>query len=447
MGILHDWDRQYLWHPFCPLRFWLKEDPLIIERGEGVHLFDTEGKRYIDGVSSLWCNVHGHNHPYINAAIREQLERIAHSTLLGLASPPSIELAKRLVELTPEGLKRVFYSDSGATAVEIALKMAFQYWRNLGQSQRTRFIALRQSYHGDTMGSVSVGGIPIFHEIFGPLTFEALFSPTPHPYRFDGSPNQCRDVCLAQMADLLDRYAGQIAAIVVEPLVQGAAGMIVHPEGFLRGVARLARERNVLLIADEVATGFGRTGSMFACQQESVSPDFLCLAKGLTGGYLPLAATLATEAVFDAFRREPWPQTTFYHGHTYTGNALGCAAALASLDLFDRERTLEHLPAKMDQIAKALESIAELDNVGDVRRRGLMVGIELVEDRVSKRSFDPAGRVGSRLCHRMRDRGLILRPLGDVLVLMPPLAMPAAILAEMLDIVRTALERDLPDLL
>jgi len=436
-------DRQFIWHPFTPMRQWLAAEPLVIERGDGVKLYDTEGNSYIDGVSSLWCNVHGHNHPHINRAIRNQLDKIAHSTLLGLASCPAVELAEKLVGIVPQGLTRVFYSDSGAAAVEIAVKMAFQYWRNR-KSPRRRFIALKQSYHGDTIGAVSVGGIRLFHEIFGPLTFEVTFVDNPHPYRFAGTAQQCRRHCLDQLACQLGKHRGEVAAIVVEPLVQAAAGIIVHPDGFLTGVAKLAQAHEVLLIVDEVATGFGRTGKMFACEHEEVEPDIFCVAKGLTGGYLPLAATIAGERVFQAFLGEPWIETTFYHGHTYTGNALGCAAALASLELFERENTLVLLNDKIALIDKYLQQISQLPYVGDVRRRGMMVGIELVEDPADKTSFAATRQVGAKLCQAMRSKGLILRPLGDVIVIMPPLAIPLPLLGELLAIVSASIEHDLP---
>ncbi|MBN2210624.1 MAG: adenosylmethionine--8-amino-7-oxononanoate transaminase [Sedimentisphaerales bacterium] len=436
---LTQWDHHYLWHPFTPMRLWLEEKPLIIQRGEGVYLYDTEGRRYIDGISSLWCNIHGHNHPRINKAICTQVEKIAHSTLLGLSSQPSVELAKKLVDIAPAGLTRVFYSDAGATAVEIALKMAFQYWRNIGQSQRQQFIALRQSYHGDTIGSVSVGGIDIFHRIFGPLTFAAHFCDLPHPYRFEGSAQECRDHSLEQMRSLLQTYHKSIAAIIVEPLVQGAAGIIVHPQGFLDGVRKLADEFGVLLIIDEVATGFGRTGKMFACEHEDVAPDLMCLAKGITGGYLPLAATLASEKVFDAFLREPSAETTFYHGHTYTGNALACAAALGSLAVFEEEKTPAGLDVKIKLLNKRLNRMKPLRIVGDVRQCGMMAGIELVDNKDQKTSFDYTARIGAHLCQAMRQRGLILRPLGDVIVIMPPLVISTETLTELLDVIEDTL--------
>ena len=297
------------------------------------------------------------------------------------------------------------------------------------------------------MGSVSVGGIEIFHRIFGPLTFRAVFSDSPHPYRFDGGADECKIHCLKKMEEILQRQAGEVAAIVVEPLVQGAAGILVHPEGFLKGVRRLADRYEVLLIVDEVATGFGRTGTLFACEQEGVSPDLMCLAKGITGGYLPLAATLASEKVFEAFLKEPWSRTTFYHGHTYTGNALGCAAALASLEVFEQEKTLKKLDRKIAVLEKHLKKIGELDYVGDCRHKGMMAGIELVADKKMKTSFEPTFRIGSQLCHAWRKRGVLLRPLGDVIVIMPPLAIQVDQLQELLEIVDEGIQRELPKLI
>lgn len=440
---LQEWDRQTLWHPFAPMKLWMDSDPLVVSRGEGVYLYDTDGNRYIDGVSSIWCNVHGHTHPHINQALHAQVDQLAHSTMLGLASEQSVRLGKKLVDIAPGDLNRVFYSDSGATAVEIALKIAFQYWRNLGRDRKL-FIGLKQAYHGDTIGTVSVGGIETFHRIFGPLTFKALFVDYPHPYRFDGSTDECREHCLRQLEAVLNQYPDQIAAIVAEPLVQGAAGIIVHPDGFLKGVRDLANQHDVLMIADEVATGFGRTGTMFACEQEEVVPDLMCLAKGITGGYLPLAATLIGDRVFDAFLREPWWETTFYHGHTYTGNALACAAAIASLEVFAKENTLAELPQKIALIDQYLRRIAELDYVGNARQRGMMVGIELVKDKAEKASFDYPLRIGARICDAMRSKGLILRPLGDVVVIMPPLAISPDQLEQLLHIVLETMTHELP---
>jgi len=437
-------DKKYVWHPFTQMSDWFGSEPVIIESGEGFFLIDTEGKRYIDGVSSLWCNVHGHRVKKIDDAICAQLEKIGHSTLLGLGQTKSIQLAERLVQITPSNLQKVFYSDSGATSVEIAIKMVYQFWQNTGQKGRTKFIALENSYHGDTIGAVSVGGISLFHGMFKPLLFETFFVPAPHPYRFDGTAQACADKSLDKIGDLLKRHTGEIAAVIVEPLVQGAVGMIVHPKGFLKGVRELTKEHDVLLIVDEVATGFGRTGKMFACEHEDVQPDIMCLGKGITGGYLPLAATLTTQEVFDAFLGGAAEHKTFYHGHTYTGNALGCAAALASLELFEENKILESLPAKISLIDEVFEELAGLDYVGDVRYRGMMGGIELVRDKATKESFPSEKQIGARLCGAMRPKEVMLRPLGDVIVVMGPIAIDIELLEKMLGIIKDSIEKDLP---
>jgi len=440
-------DKQYLWHPFTQMADWLAGEPVIIERGDGFYLIDTEGRRYIDGISSLWCNVHGHRVKFIDDAIQAQLDEVAHSTLLGLGQTRAIELARRLIGIAPKGLAKVFYSDSGATAVEIALKVAYQYWHNLGQEQRTKFIALSEAYHGDTVGAVSVGGMELFHGIYKPLLFETLFVPAPHPYRFNGTTGQCTQYSLEAMESLLKANTGQIVGIIIEPLVQGAAGMIVHPKGFLKNVEQLARKYDVLLIVDEVATGFGRTGKMFACEHEDVRPDLMCLAKGISGGYLPLAATLATQKIFDAFLGRVEDFKTFYHGHTYTGNALACAAGLASLDLFEKNHVLEKLPAKTDLIFVALEEIRTLPFVGDVRQCGMMAGIELVQNKNTKEPFEYKQTIGAKICAAMRSKGVMLRPLGDVIVLMPAVGMDKTTLTELLAIVCDTIQNDLPGII
>jgi adenosylmethionine---8-amino-7-oxononanoate aminotransferase len=410
-------DRAHLWHPFTQQRGWENEEPLIVESADGTDLIDIHGRRYIDGVSSLWCNVHGHRHPRIDAAVREQLDSVAHSTMLGLSHRPAIELAARLVEIAPPGLSRVFYSDSGSTATEIALKMAFQYWRQRGE-ERPRFVALRMAYHGDTIGSVSVGGIDLFHSMYRPLLFDTL----------KAEPGD-----LADMERVLSGHDGEVAAVIMEPLVQGAAGMLVHPDGYLRGVRELCERHGVLLILDEVATGFGRTGRMFACEHEGVAPDLLCLAKGISGGYLPLAATLASGRIYEAFLGEFEEFRTFFHGHTYTGNPLACAAALATLDVFREERTLEELEGKIEVLAELLEPLATHPAVSEVRRVGFMVGIELSD-------YPLALRMGHRVTLEARARGAIIRPLGDVVVLMPPLAISSTDLRRLVSITAEAIE-------
>jgi adenosylmethionine-8-amino-7-oxononanoate aminotransferase len=429
---LEQWDRDHVWHPFTPMQAYAAEPPLIIERAEGCFLIDVDGRPYLDGVSSLWCNVHGHRVAALDAAVRGQLDRVAHSTLLGLANVPAVRLARRLVELAPPGLRRVFYSDDGATAVEVALKMAFQYWRQRPdpRPQKTRFLALQGAYHGDTLGDVSVGDLARFHELFKPLLFPTFRAPNPYCYRCPLGLDRatCEMKCADTLADLVRTHADTLAAVVIEPLVQGAAGMITAPPGFLRRVREVTLACDVLLIADEVAVGFGRTGSMFACAQDDVRPDFLCVAKGLTGGYLPLAATLTTEEVYAAFLGRPEEGRTFYHGHTYTGNPLGAAVALANLDLLEQAGTLAAVPAKAERLRRHLERLAALPHVGEVRQRGLMAGIELVQDRQARRPFPPERRTGTSVCRRAREQGVLLRPLGDVVVVMPPLAIDDSLL-------------------
>jgi len=401
-------------------------EPFILERASGCTLVDIDGNEYLDGVSSLWCNVHGHRHPTIDTAVKEQLDRVAHVTNLGVSNPQAIELARRLVEVTPEGLQHVFFSDSGATSVEAALKIAFQYWQQCENPhpEKTRYIALGEAYHGDTLGVVSVGGVTRFHNIFHPLLFEVLRQPTPDTYRLpEGvSPEAACEYYLDQVESLLGEHHNEVAALVMEPLVQGAAGIVVHPEGFLSGVRELTRKYEVLLIVDEVATGFGRTGKMFACEHEDVQPDLMCMAKGITGGYLPVAATLATDEVYRAFLGRYDEFKTFFHGHTYGGNPLGCAAALASLRLFQEEKTLENLGPKIERLSEHLRRIYSLEHVGDVRQRGMIGGIELVADRATKTPFPFGEKRGYRACDHARSLGVWLRPLGDVLVIMPPLS-------------------------
>jgi adenosylmethionine---8-amino-7-oxononanoate aminotransferase len=408
-------DKRVLWHPFTQAYEWQAGVPLVIASAEGNYLIDTEGRRYLDGVSSLWVTVHGHGHPAIVKAIADQAAALDHSTLLGLAHPKSIELAEQLTSLAPAGLTRVFYSDSGSTAVEIALKQAFQYWALVGRPEKQRFVHLAESYHGDTLGAVGVGGMALFHRIFGALVVAGIQVPTPalEPER-----------ALRDVEQLLSSRAGEIAALVIEPLVQGAAGMLVHPRGYLRAVADLCLRHDVLLIADEVATGFGRTGTLFACEQESVAPDFLCLAKGLTGGVLPLAATLTTDRIHDAFVAPRIEQRTFFHGHTYTGNPIACAAALASLAIFEREGTLARGADLTKQMAGHLDDIRQFPAVAAIRQCGLMAGIELAQPDGSP--FPPERFAGTVVCERARSHGVILRPLGDVIVWMPPLAATAA---------------------
>jgi len=425
-GLLAELDQAHVWHPFTQMQEWTA--PLIIDRAEGNELIDTAGQRYLDGISSLWTNVHGHRHPKLDEALRVQLDKVAHTTLLGLSNVPSIELAAKLVEVAPAGLTRVFYSDSGSTAVEVALKMAFQFHRQKGSETRTRFLALIDAYHGDTVGAVSVGGMELFHSIFRPMLFGATHIPP----------------TLEALEAAFAQHGPELAAFIVEPLVQGAAGMLLQPPGFLARARQLCDAHGVLLICDEVATGFGRTGTMFACQQEQVAPDLLCLAKGISGGYLPLAATLANERVYQAFLGPFASKRTFFHGHTYTGNPLACAVGLASLRLFEEEQVLERTATRIAELRRLLDAhIAPLSHVGDVRQCGLMVGIELVRDRgIPHPPLVPylyEETMGAKVCVDLRRRGVMLRPLGSVVVLMPPLSITADELVRLVESTRASI--------
>jgi len=418
-------DRETIWHPFTQMADWEKDTPLIIERAEGNTLIDTDGRRYFDGVSSLWVNLFGHRRSEIDAAIRSQLDRLAHSTFLGLSHVPAIELAERLLAAAPKGFDRVFYSDNGSTAMEIAIKMALQYWRQIGGGEKKQtFMTLTEAYHGDTIGAVSAGGIDLFHKIFQPLLFATRRIPTPHCYRcpYGMDRRSCALACATRMEEEVRQYRDELAAVIVEPLVQGAAGMLMMPGGYLARLREVTRECGVLLICDEVATGFGRTGTMFACEQEGVGPDIMAVAKGLTGGYLPLAVTLTSSEIYDAFLGRYEEFKAFFHGHSYTANPLGCAAALATLSIFETQNVLEHVALLSGVMSDELAKLAGCRWIGDIRQKGLMVGIEIVADRVTKEPFPPELKVGQRVIRKAREKGIILRPLGDVIVLMPPLS-------------------------
>jgi adenosylmethionine-8-amino-7-oxononanoate aminotransferase len=437
-------DQRALWHPFTQMSDWMDGNPVVIERGEGNYLVDTEGNRYLDGVSSLWVNLHGHDHPVLRARIHEQLDRIAHSTLLGLAGVPSIELAEKLVAIAPRGLTRVFFSDNGSTAVEVALKIAFQYWQQKSEATRvrTRFVALRDAYHGDTLGAVAVGGIERFHEAFRPLVFDVLRAQNAYCYRcpYGLEERSCGIHCLESLEKILDLHGHEVAGVVVEPLVQAAAGMLRLPDGWLARVRELCDRHGTLLIADEVATGFGRTGKMFACEHEGVTPDLLAVAKGMTAGFLPLGATLATEEIFEAFLAPTHASRQFFHGHSFTGNALGCAAALGNLEIFAKEDVLARVERSSAHLARRLEKLRTRRCVGDIRQRGLMVGVELVRDRATRAAFDPRDRVGHHVCMAVRKHGIILRPLADTVVILPPLSVRERELDAIVDAVGRALD-------
>lgn len=432
--------KDLLWLPFTQMKDY-EEDPLVIEHGEGVRLYDTEGKSYYDGYSSLWLNVHGHKKKELDEAIKEQLGKVAHTTLLGAANRPAIELAERLIDLTPAPLKRVFYSDSGAEAVEIGLKIAFQYWRNKGYQDKTKFVTVTNGYHGDTVGAISVGAVDIFHTTYKPLMFDSYKVPFPTVYRNElPDPVDVRDQALDELETMLSEKGKEIAAVIMEGMVQGAGGMHVMPKGYLKGVEKLCKKHDVLLIIDEVATGFGRTGKMFAVEHEEVEPDIMMVAKGITGGYLPIAATLTTEEIFKAFYADYTELKTFFHGHSYTGNQLGCAAALANLDIFEKENVMEDVERKTAFVKDKLEALKDLQHVGDVRQLGLMVGIELVLDKETKQPFPWVERIGYRTTLEMRKLGMLSRPLGDTIVFMPPYASSYEDLDAMISIMEQAIK-------
>ncbi|MBI1811695.1 MAG: adenosylmethionine--8-amino-7-oxononanoate transaminase [Nitrospirae bacterium] len=445
---LEESDKKYLWHPFTQMKDWLDEKPVIISEGRDCFIKDIYGRWYLDAVSSMWVNIHGHRKKEIDDAIKEQIDKISHSTLLGSSNVPAIKLAEKLVQLVnsslvpcPSSLTKVFYSDNGSTSVEVALKMAFQYWLHKGLAGKHGFLSLKNAYHGDTLGAVSVGGIDIFHKTFKPLLFKTYNAPSPYCYRCGSGLTypDCKTACLEKMEEILKAHSPEIAAVIIEPSVQAAGGMIVSPQGYLKGVRDLCTRYNVLMIADEVATGFGRTGRMFACEHEDVMPDIMCLSKGITGGYLPLAVTIATDEIYNAFLGEFKELKTFFHGHSYTGNPLACAAALACLDIFEKEETLKNLKPKIEILERWLKEISELSQVGDARNKGLMAGVELVRDKNTKEPYAWGEKMGWKAAYHARDNGVFLRPLGNVVVIMPPLSISMENLKQMLKVIRDAI--------
>jgi adenosylmethionine---8-amino-7-oxononanoate aminotransferase len=446
---LEDADRKYIWHPFTQMKEWEEGTPVIITEGRDCFIKDSYGRWYLDGVSSLWVNIFGHRKKEIDDAIKTQVDRISHSTLLGLSNLPAIQLAEKLVALMDTSFGRasgpapakVFYSDNGSTAVEVALKMAFQYWQHLGEKQKRSFLSLTNAYHGDTLGAVSVGGVDIFHKAFGPLLFPTYKAPSPYCYRCELGREYpvCNLFCADTLEDLMKNHHRDIAGLIMEPLVQAAGGMIVSPPGYLTRARELCRKYNILFIADEVATGFGRTGRMFACEHEAVMPDIICLSKGITGGYMPLAVTLATEEIYRTFLGEFKDLKTFFHGHSYTGNPLACAAAIACLDIFRNEETLKNMLPKIDLLEDWLRKLHALPHVGDVRSRGLMAGVELVLDKKTNEPYDWQEKMGWKVAYHARDNGVIIRPLGNVIVIMPPLNISIDDLGRLLEVLRDAI--------
>ena len=435
-------DKRYLWHPFTQMQDWLTEDVVIIERGEGCYLIDVAGNRYLDGTASMWTNVHGHNHPELNAALKTQLDKIAHTTLLGYSNIPAIQLAEKLVTITPAGLNKVFYSDNGSTAVEIALKMAYQYWQHKGEPQRKLFIHFDNAYHGDTIGAMSVGGIESFHTTFDSLLFKGVRVSAPEMSRSDRDSNErtVKTRWLDAVADALSENAGQIAGIVLEPLIQGAGGMRIAPNGFLKGLETVAKASETLLIVDEVMTGFGRTGKMWACEHEDVTPDILCTAKGLAAGYLPLAATLTTDDLYNTFLGDYKDLKTFFHGHTFTGNPLACAVALENIAIFERENLLSELQPTLEHFRNRLQAFYTLPHAGDVRVCGFAAGVELMKNPDTYTPYPFEEKVGIRVCKEALARGAMLRPLVNTIVLMPPLNITISALDLLLDIVYASIE-------
>ncbi|MDK2745478.1 MAG: adenosylmethionine--8-amino-7-oxononanoate transaminase [Nitrospira sp. BO4] len=446
---LVEWDHRYVWHPFTQMQEWEQEAPLIIERGKGSYLIDTEGKTYLDGTSSIWVNLHGHRHPVLDRALKQQLDNIAHSTFLGLSNPPAIELARELIRIAPKGLTRVFYSDNGSTAVEVALKMAVQYWQqgHPDAGQKNTFLHLKLAYHGDTIGAVSVGNIEVFHSRFKPLLFPTLEAEPPYCYRcpLNLTYPSCRLACVDPIERILKTRHRELAGFIIEPLMQAAAGMIPQPPGYLKRIRELCTKYDVLLIADEVATGFGRTGKMFACEHEGITPDLMAISKGLTGGYMPLAATLTTDTIYRAFFGTYAEFKSFFHGHSFTGNPLGCSVALANLQVFRQEKTLPKLSAKIKALALWMKRLAETSHVGDIRQQGFMVGIELVRDKKAKEPYPLDAKVGHRVASIARSKGLITRPIGNVLVLMPPLSTTSEDLKKMVEILQESIDTLLSD--
>ena len=436
-------DHAHVWHPFTQMQGWLEESPLIIERGQDEFVYDVQGREYIDAISSLWVTIHGHNRPEINAAIKAQVDKICHSTLLGQASPPSIEVAAQLSAIAPGRMPYTFYSDAGSTATEIALKIAYQYHHQTGNPQRGRFAAMNLAYHGDTIGAVSVGGMDLFHGVYRDLLFQAVRLPAPYCYRCELGLDKanCGLACAQKAEEILDREGETLAGLIIEPLVQGAAGIITHPDGYLRRVFEACRRNGILFIADEVAVGLGRTGKMFACEWEDVTPDILCLGKGLSGGYLPLAATMTTQEVFNGFLGKYEEYKTFFHGHTFTGNPVACAAAVASLNLYNTDRTLESLQPKIRQFRELLRELEALEHVGEVRQRGFMAGVELVVDKATRSIHPPEELVPHRVILRAREQGVIIRPLGNVIVLMPILAVRPENLTRIVEVTKDSIRK------
>jgi adenosylmethionine-8-amino-7-oxononanoate aminotransferase len=436
-------DQQFIWHPFTQMQEWEKESPTIIVEGNGVYLKDIDGKSYLDGSSSIWVNLHGHRKKQIDHALIAQIKKLSHSTLLGLSNLPAIVLAEKLIKIAPSGLTKIFYSDNGSTAVEAALKIAFGYFKHRGTPEKRKFIAFSDAYHGDTIGSVSLGGMPLFHDFYKPLLFETIKVPAPYCYRCPLSLTypSCDMACVDEVEKILSSHHHEVAALIIEPRVQAAAGIITAPMGHIKKIRELCTRYNILMIADEVAVGFGRTGKMFACEHEEVSPDIMALSKGITGGYLPLAVTLTTQKIYDAFLGDYSEFKTFFHGHSYTGNPLGCAAAIANLEIFEKEAVLKKLKPKIAFFKTQLAPWKSFKHVGEIRQEGMMIGIELVADKDNKTPYPLTLRVGKKVCDEAKENGVLLRPLGNIIVLMPPLSISLREIKKLIFVVGAAIKK------
>ncbi len=439
---LGDIDKEFVWHPFTQMKEYEEKDPVVIEGGEGVYLYDSEGNKYIDGVSSLWVNIHGHKVPEIDNAIKDQVEKLSHSTLLGITNAPAAELAQKLIGICPPGLKKVFYSGDGASAVEVAIKMAFQYWNQNGYPEKTKFVCLENGYHGDTLGAVSVSGIDLFHSTFKPLLFESFKAPSYYCYRCPLGKEypSCNLACADEIDKILENHSDEIAAVIFEPYVQAAGGMIVSPPGYIKKIRGYCDKHNVLMILDEVATGFGRTGKMFACEHDGVTPDIMVLGKGLTGGYLPLSATITTQEVYDAFLGDYEEFKTFFHGHSYAGNPISCAAAMGNLEAFENYKSLEKLEEKIEILENEIKEFTGLSHVGNVRNKGLMVGIELVKNKDTKEPYRPKDKIGWKVADLAMEDEVLIRPLGNVVVLMPPIGISKMDLKKLLNVTYSSIK-------
>ena len=440
-------DLAVLWHPCTQMREHPDTLPLVpVERGEGAWQVGYDGRRYLDGVSSWWTNLHGHAEPRIAEAIARQARTLEQVILAGFSHAPAVELAERLLAIAPRQagrapLAKVFYADNGSAGVEVALKMAFHWFRNRGEERRTKFVALENGYHGETLGALAVGDIPLYRRIYAPLLAQALFAPSPDAYLAvpGESEEQCALRAADALADLFDRHPGEICALILEPRLQCAGGMRMHHPAYLRRARELCDANGVFLVADEIATGFGRTGTMFACEQAGVAPDLLCLSKGLTGGFLPLAAVLATQSIYDGFLDDS-RERAFLHSHSYTGNPLACAAALASLDLFGSDDVLARNRGTAARMAQLAASLATHRHVADVRQAGMVVAFELARDGSRDTPFPAASRVGLHAYRAALERGVLLRPLGDILYWMPPYCVDEAQLQLLADVTHAAID-------